>query len=341
MRFGKERAARRISFMRKIIFIIVTILVLLLVAAVMFIRKSYADNLKPVSSDPTAYVITVEPGSTSAMIADTLYSKELIRSDWAFEWYVRNNQLRDELKAGTYVLQQNQSVEEIVDIIVKGKIASDLITILPGQRLDQVRAALIAGGFTESDVDAALEPSQYADHPALTDKPESASLEGYLYPESFQKVAETTAADVIRLSLDEMETQLTPDVRQAISKQALTLHQGIILASIVEREVSSPEDRAQVAQVFKKRLSSQMRLESNATDDYTQLNPSYNTYTIPGLPPGPISNFTGSAIEAVAFPAQTDWLYFVSGDDKKTYFSKTLSEHEELVKKHCTKACGG
>ncbi|MGI9027446.1 MAG: endolytic transglycosylase MltG [Candidatus Saccharimonadales bacterium] len=340
MNFGKEGRASRFSIIKKTVFITVTVIVLLLIAGVIFIRKSYTDNLKPVSNDPTAFIVTIERGSTTAIIADKLYSKGVIRSDWAFEWYVRNNQLRDELKAGTYAVNKSQSVAEIVTTIVDGKIASDLVTLLPGQRLDQLRAALVTGGFSETEVDAALDPAQYIDHPALTDKPESASLEGYLYPESFQKTAETTVAQVIQLSLDEMAARLTPDVRQAISKQGLTLHQGITLASIVEREVGSPQDRAQVAQVFKKRLSIPMRLESNATDDYAKINPEYNTYTIPALPPGPISNFTESSLDAVAFPAQTDWTYFVSGDDKKTYFSKTLAEHEELIKKHCTTACG-
>lgn len=132
--------------------------------------------------------------------------------------------------------------------------------IAPGKRLDQVKAALIQEGFTEADVDAALEPTQWAKHPALTDKPEKANLEGYLYPESFQKTAETSARNVIKLSLDEMEARFTPQIRQAISKQAMTLHQAVITASIIEREVSSPEDRAQVAQVFKKRLAEKCAL---------------------------------------------------------------------------------
>lgn len=338
MKFKKEVKPRRVS-VRKIIGTTVLLTVVVMVAGVIFIRKSYSDNLRPVSNNMAAQVVTIEPGSSTGAIADTLVAKGVIRSDWAFEWYVRNHQLRDELKAGTYLVYENQSVAEIVDTIVAGKVATDLVLIAPGKRLDQVKAALIQEGFTEADVDAALEPTQWAKHPALTDKPEKANLEGYLYPESFQKTAETSARNVIKLSLDEMEARFTPQIRQAISKQAMTLHQAVITASIIEREVSSPEDRAQVAQVFKKRLAEKMRLESNATDDYAKIDPAYDTYKIDSLPPGPISNFSESSLEAVAFPAQTDWTYFVSGDDKKTYFSKTLEEHQKLIEKHCTKAC--
>jgi UPF0755 protein len=313
------------------------------------VRKSYESNLRPVSNASTNHVVTIQIGSAPSEIADTLKAKGVIRSDWAFEWYIRNHNLREELKAGTYVLHENQSVPQIVDVLVSGKVATDLVTILPAQRLDQIRAAFIKAGFVDKDVDVALEPTQWAAHPALTDKPKEANLEGYLYPESFQKTAETTPKDIVKLSLDEMQLRLTSEVRQAISKQGLTLHQGIIFASIIEQEVSAGQDRPQVAQVFLKRYRQGMQLGSDVTAFYGAIinnkEPSvdydspYNTRLHVGLTPGPISNISESSLKAVAFPAGTDWLYFVAGDDGKTYFSKTLAEHEELTKKYCTKLC--
>jgi UPF0755 protein len=315
-------------------------LVALLIVGAFIVRTSYNANLKPVSDQDTSHVVTIQSGATTAEIADVLKAKGVIRSDWAFEWYVRNHQLRDQLKAGTYVLKENQSVSDIIDVIVNGRVATDLVTILPGKRLSEIRENLIANGFTAADVDASLDPKLYVSHPALTDKPAEASLEGYLYPESFQKTATTQVSDIIKLSLDEMDLRLTPEIRQAVAKQGLTLHQAITLASIVEQEVSNGEDRPKVAQVFLRRIKEGMRLQSDATNEISQQNPAYDTYKIDGLPPGPIGNVTESSLKAVAFPAQTDWLYFVSGDDGKTYFSKTLEEHQELTKAHCTKLCG-
>lgn len=323
--------------------LIIGILVVILIAAVasaFIVRRSYEANLRPLSNQSKSHVVTVQSGATTAEIADMLKSKGVIRSDWAFEWYVRNQQLRDQLKAGTFVVDQNQSVQDIVSIITNGKEATDLVTILPGKRLEEIKEGFKKSGFTDQDIDAALEPTQYASHPALTDKPKTASLEGYLYPETFQKTANTTLKDVITLSLDELQLRLTPDIRQSVSRQGLTLHQAMTLASIVEGEVTHPEDRAQVAQVFLKRLREGKRLESNATDEYAKLDPTYDTYKITGLPPGPISNFSESSLQAVASPAQTDWLYFVSGDDQKTHFSKTFKEHEENIEKYCTTLCG-
>lgn len=323
-----------------LIIALILVVIIGIVAAAYAIRQSYASHLKPLSSASRTQVITVEPGATTAEIADMLAEKGVIRSDWSFEWYVRSKNLRDSLKAGTYVVDQNQSVQEIVQVIVDGKVATDLVTIFPGKRLEETKQKFIEYGFTKTEVEQAFEPTQYASHPALTDKPKDASLEGYLYPETFQKTADTSLKDIIALSLDEMERRLTPDLRQAVAEQGLTLHQAMILASIVEGEVSSPEDRTKVAQVFLKRLDEGMRLESNATDSYAKINPAYDTYKIAGLPPGPVSNFTATAIQAVAYPAKTDWLYFVSGDDGKTHFSKTFEEHEQNIEKYCTTLCG-
>ena len=323
--------------------------IILLAGLVFFIRKTYTDNLRPVSMTKTAHVVTVEPGSTTATIATDLHAKGVIRSDWAFEWYVRNNQLRDQLKAGTYLLYENQSVQDIVQTLVDGKITSELVTILPGKRLTQIKDALIESGFKQPEVDAALDPAIYADHPALTDLPPGQSLEGYLYPESFQKDGQTTPQEIVKQSLDQMDLRLTPEIRQAFSKQGLTLHQAVTIASIVEQEVSNDPDRAQAAQVFLKRYKSDISLGSDPTAFYGALKDGkeptvfydspYNTRIHKGIPPGPIGNVTESSLSAVAFPAQTDWLFFVSGDDGKTHFSKTQAEHEALTKKYCTKLC--
>ena len=127
------------------------------------------------------------------------------------------------------------------------------------------------------------------------------------------------------------------------------MHQGITLASIIEREASTPEDRSRVAQVFYRRISEGRRLQSDATALYgaalngaepsAHYESAYNTYSHDGLPPGPISNVSASSLAAVANPASTDYLYFVAGDDGQTYFSHTLAEHEALTQQHCTRAC--
>lgn len=325
------------------------ILLALLAVGVVIVRNMYTDNLRPVSNSTETKVVTVSPGESVETIATDLKQQGLIRQVWAFERYVRNNSLGTKLQAGTYKFTPAQSAQEIARGLVEGRVAVDLVTILPGHRLSQIREAFIKAKFDAAAVDAALEPSQYANSPALADKPAGASLEGFLFPESYQKDASTDPKVIFQKSLDEMQSRLTPSLRAAYAKQGLSVYQAVTLGSIIEREVSAPVDRAQAAQVFLKRLKEDRPLESDVTALYGAVKdgqtPSvtyeslYNTYTHKGLPPGPISTVSESSLKAVASPAGTDWQFFVAGDDGKTYFSKTLAEHEALTAQHCRKLC--
>lgn len=338
------------KFWPKVLFISVIVFVIALLGSVYVIRRAYEQNLRPVSSSQRDQEITIPTGATAKEIAEILKDAGLIRATWAFEWYVRNEGLRQYLKAGTYELRPSMSVQEISNVLTEGRVATNLVTILPGVRLDQIRHSLInTYGFDEEAVDQALRPENYAGHPALVDKPRSASLEGYIYPESFSKTADTDPKSIIRASLDQMQDHLTPEIRDGIVRQGLTVYQGITLASIVEREVPTPEDRKVVAQVFLRRIREGIKLQSDATASYGAVldgeEPSrtyvsaYNTYVHEGLTPTPISNVSESSLEAVANPASTDYLYFVSGDDGTTHFSHTLEQHEANVRRYCTILC--
>lgn len=312
-------------------------------------RVFYRTQLSPPSASQRSIVLTIPSGSSVKQIAEELESKGLIRAAWAFEWYVRGSNTRSMLQAGTYSLRFNQSVSDIVTVLTQGDVRRDLVTILPGQRLDQIRNALVSSGFSEQSVDQALKPENYANEAALADKPTFANLEGFLYPDSYQKTDQTTPEGIIKAALAEMQSALTPDVRSGIESHGLSIYEGVILASIINQEVSDAEDMKKVAQVFLSRLKNDMPLESDPTAIYGALRdgkePSltyeseYNSYSNKGLPPGPISNVTREALQAVANPAKTDYLYFVAGDDGVTYFSRTLSEHEQLTDQHCSVLC--
>jgi UPF0755 protein len=343
MRTTKRRWPRRLL-------IITLVGVALMAAATLAVRHIYTDGLKPVSTSQKTQLITIKQGTSVNDIADLLKQGGLIRSSWAFKLYVSSKDVRDELQAGTYGIEPSQSVSEIVAQLTHGKVATNLVTILPGQRLDQIRNTLMNDGFSTAEVDSALDPAQYADNPALVDKPAGASLEGYLYPDSFQKTANTSAQSIVNRSLTEMDRQLTPEIRSAFAAQGLSAYQGLTLASIIEQEVSRSTDRAQAAQVFLKRLHSGSTLGSDVTAYYgaikagqkptTSYDTPYNTLLHKGLPPTPISNVSNASLQAVAHPADTDWLYFVTGDDGTTHFSKTLEDHEALTQQYCHKLCG-
>lgn len=327
----------------------ICIIIVLLAGATIGVRYAYNQNLRAVSNNTTSQPITIKPGSSVKQISRQLKNAHLIRSTWAFEWYVNSKEIRSSLQAGTYDFSPNQTIPQIISQLTHGKIATDLITILPAQRLDQIRKAFKSYGYTDQQINEALNPAAYSNNPALVDKPANASLEGFLYPNSFQKVSDTGLSTIVKESLVEMDKHLTPDLRAAFAAQGLSTYQGVILASIVEQEVSNANDRAQAGQVFLKRLRSGVTLGSDVTAYYGAIiagqQPSvsydspYNTRLHQGLPPTPISNVSDSSLQAVAHPAATDWLFFVSGDDGKTYFSHTQQEHDALTKQYCHKLC--
>lgn len=339
---GQDKLHHRIIW---IVAIALLTIILLAVGA----RAYYLAQLEPVSDSNETVQFVVASGETAEQIGDNLQEQGLIRSGQVFKWYVSIHHVRAALQAGPYDLRPNMSTPDIVSVLTHGMITTDLVTILPGQRIDQVRETLLASGFSEEDVNEALDPATHADHPVLADKPVGDSLEGYIYPESFKRGGDTTAVDIIEASLDEMNAALTPDIRAQFTARGLSLHQGVILASMVEREAPESE-RALVAQVFLKRLSMGMRFQSDPTAYYgaqldgvpnsNHYDSPYNTYTRDGLPVGPISNVSRSSLEAVAHPANTDWLYFVAGSDGVTHYSRTIEEHEAAIDQYCVPRCG-
>lgn len=334
----------------KIFIIVLVFMVVLATGAVVGVRRIYDDNLKPLNSNQGSVSVVIPIGSSLREVAAILKNQKIIKSSWAFERYVRNKDASDKIKAGTYELSPSLGVSEIVSMITEGKVATNLFTIIPGKRLDEVKKAFIVAGYSQQVVDNAFNPELYKDHQALVDKPASANLEGYLYPDSYQKTASTKPETIIRQSLDEMQKHLTPEIRTAMASHGYSVHQGITLASIAQREADKPEDRSQVVQVLLTRLQKGMRLESDPTAFYGAFlagqapslayDSPYNTYLHNGLPPGPISNVSDSSLKAVAYPANTDYLFFVAGDDGTVYFSKTLQEHQAKANQYCHKKCG-
>ncbi len=339
------------SFIPRRLIVVAVLLVVLLVGGMVAVRHAYYQNLRPVSNSQQTTIVTIETGSSVKQIAKLLADKKVIRNTWVFEWYVHSKELGSKLQAGTYAFSPSETVPQIVTTLTKGKVATRLVTILPGRRIDQVRADLINDGFSVAAVDAALKPSNYRDVPVMTYVPSSVTtLEGFLYPDSFQRTSETDPSQIIRESLTEMGQHLPPTMQTAFAANNLNVYQGVTLASIVEKEVSKQSDRDQVAQVFFSRLKQGMSLGSDVTALYGSISagksPSlkydspYNTLIHQGLPPGPISTVSNGALQAVAKPASTDWLYFVAGDDGTTYFEHTYDQQQADAKQYCHALCG-
>ena len=335
--------------MKVFILVALTLPLMLTVGAAGATYVWYQQSITPVSSANTEVVITIQEGATAREIGELLESRGVIRSAVAFDWYTRLNDQRNNLQAGGYKFMPSMSVQEITTVLTNGDVAEDLVTILPAQRLDQIEMVFLDAGYTQAQINEALDPASYPGHPALVDLPAGASLEGYLYPESYQRQIDTPLTAVVELSLDLTAETLTSNRLEIYENYGLNSYQAITLASIVEREVSNPDERAQVAQVFLKRYQEGISLGSDPTALYGALiagiEPSvfadtpYNTRIYAGLPPGPINNISEDSMDALANPSDTNYLFFVSGDDGITRFSNTLAEHEAKTAQYCIELC--
>lgn len=339
--------------------LILAVIIILAAGGAYGARVWYNRNLGAVSSSQQIVYFPIASGSSLHDISTDLKNAGLIRSSTAFETYVRGKQLYAKMQAGTYALTPSMTTPQIVDKIVKGEVSKNLLTILPGKTINQIRQAFKQAGYSDSELDVAFDPSTYPDEPVLDNLPSGASLEGFLYPDSFQKEAGTPAQSIVRESLEEMQKHLTPGIVKGFSAHGLNIYQGVTLASIVYKESGNPQYEPTVAQVFLSRIKQGATLGSDVTalygagkdgvnlpsDDSRAVaiainhDSPYNTRIHPGLPPGPISNMTDDALKSVASPSHTDYLYFVNGADCRLHFAKTIQEHNQNIQKYGAKEC--
>ncbi len=328
----------------------ILVVILLFIGTTLGVKIYYDHNLAPVSNVAKTEIVTIPSGASVNQISQLLKNRGLIRSIWAFSWYVHNAGLSSSLEAGTFALSPSDSTMQIAAIISSGHVAGGTITILPGKTILQVEDALINAGFKPAAVANAISPNNYAGVPIISALPAGTNtIEGLLYPDTFDKTGITDPTLILRQSLIEMGQRITAQMKSRYAAEGISLYQAIILASIIQQEVSKPSDMAQVAQVFFSRLKNGSPLGSDVTANYGAIiagqapslsyDSPYNTLIHTGLPPTPIGTISLNALNAVAYPAPTNWLYFVTGDNGTTYFESTLQQHNADTAAYCHKLC--
>lgn len=301
----------------------------------------------PVDVAPSQ-LFTIDEGEDVHVISQNLFSQGLITGKWSFETYVYLDGSETRFKAGTYDIASSVSIRDLVKLFTSGDISRERrVTILEGWTSRQIAAYLEEEGVVAAD--EFLLAVQTGDsrkiipdkvYPFLADKPTDQGLEGYLFPDTYRIYRDARADQMIERMLDNFGEKFTPELKQGFSAQGLSVFEGVTLASIVEKEVRTAEDRKIAAGIFLSRIKLGIPLQSDATVNYVTgkqaLQPTqndvetdspYNTYKVKGLPPGPISNPSLAALEAVAEPTETDYLYFLTTPDGSTVFSKTYEEH--------------
>ena len=286
-------------------------------------------------------VVVVKEGLSLREAAGELEKKKVIKSRALFMLWARLMGQSRKIKAGEYRLSPGMAPVEILDLLTKGAVITYPVTIPEGYTMEQIAGLLHSEGLVERE-----EFLSIAHDRAVLDRNgiQGDSLEGYLYPDTYHLARGISASTAIETMVRRFWSLVGP-LRNRALEMGMKMEEVIILASIVEKETGLAEERPTIASVFLNRLKRKMRLESDPTviyglrdfngnlrrEDLSNPTP-YNTYVIRGLPPGPIANPGLEAIKAVLYPAETNYLYFVSRNDGSHQFSKTLSEHEKAVR---------
>jgi UPF0755 protein len=306
----------------------------------------------PLSGSSREVSVTISQGETPSQVADQLYSKRVIRNRDAFVYYMRVSGAAGRIQAGDFTLSPNMSIAKIAAALQSGHPEQLSVSFPEGYTLSLMAKAAEKAGLGTADqyTSAAADPTWSYDF--LTGKPKEASLEGYLFPDTYSLNRTASARDLIKRQLDQFGAVFTADLRaqaaQATAERpAQSLQNIVILASIVEREVNRDPDRALVCSVLYNRLRINQPLQVDATVLYAlgewkaaisandlKVNSPYNTYLRPGLPPGPIANPGAAAIKACIKPEKSDYFYYFTDTKGVTHFDRTAGEFSADIQKY-------
>ncbi len=326
--------------------IVAAVLAIILVIIVsLFFWAIVAVNSPKDSKNTTKVPFEVKSGSGVDEIAEDLFKKGLIADKNIFILYSRLGPSRGSLKPGIYLFSPSMSLSRIADSIGSGNIASEKITFLEGTTIAQMsrKWAQQDLGTPQSFVDASNLQNTYSQG-FLQYRLNKQSLEGYLFPATYDVIYGTTAQSQINTMLNSFEKQVIPKLPEQY-QNSTKLGELITLASIVEKEARTTEDRKLVAGVFYNRLNKGMKLESDVTINYItgktatqaadlKIDSLYNSYLYRGLPPTPICNPSLDAILATANPTNNDYIFFIADKNGIVRYAKTYEEHQKNIDKY-------
>ena len=307
------------------------------------------DGLLTKPADPLGQErpFTIESGESAGDIAIQLERVGLIPSAAAFRDYLVYSGLDTTIQSGDYKLSPAMSALTIAEKIQDATPNQVVLSVLAGWRMEEIAASLPTSGLNitpDEFLNAARTPRSDLDY-----IPKGATTEGYLYPMQYTLPRGVRAEELVRTLVQNFGLYLTPELRQAFSQQGLNVFEAVTLASIVEREAVVDDEMPMLASVYLNRLKTGMKLDADPSVQYAigwnpdqntwwtnplssadlQIDSPYNTYLHSGLPPAPISNPSLTALQSVAFPAQTPYFYFRARCDGsgRHVFAETFEEH--------------
>lgn len=378
-RANKQRRKKQDKAAKRIVSVIMSIIVVAVLVTGLTGYMWVKSSLEPVNTKATeAIQVEIPEGSSTLEIGKILVDNKLIKNATIFNYYSKIKSYNN-FQSGFYNLKQNMSVDDIAKALQESgtptaqKEAAGKILIVEGYTLTQIAQAITDNTKTEDKNDktpftteqfmatvtnqdfinrmVATYPKLFASLPAA-DSGVIYQLEGYLFPAVYEYSDETTIEELVEQMIAAMDNRLQP-YYETITAKNLTVNEVLTLASLVEKEGSTDEDRRNIASVFFNRLNAAMPLQSNIAILYAQgklgqettlaedaaidtsIESPYNIYWTPGLMPGPVDSPSLSAIEAVINANTTDYLYFVADvTTGSVYFTNNIDEHNQNVAKY-------
>ena len=300
----------------------------------LFLRLPAGPAAKPVQVD-------IEAGMSAPAIADRLHAEGVVSDPQAFYWLCRFRAAANRIQAGEYLFSAPMTPDQVIEKLVQGRVLLHRITLPEGSTVRDVAGLLERAGLArEAEIAALARDPAFIRSLGL----ELSSLEGYLFPETYHYPRNQNPRIILKSMVRQFRERFSEAMVRRAGEKGLSVHEVVILASMVEKEAAVDEERSLVAAVFLNRLRRNMPLQSDPTAVYDlegfsgpvlaahlKRDSPYNTYRVRGLPVGPICNPGIRSLEAVLHPADVPYLYFVSNLDGTHRFSTTLSEHQEAV----------
>ncbi len=310
-----------------------------------FVGYHFVNSSPSESSEEV--IFEVSQGKSFGHVASELENLHLVNNGRLFTWFARLQGAAGKMKVGEYAFRKNMKPSEVLAILISGKSIGRPFTVSEGLNIFEIADLYQEQKFgtREDFLKLATDP----EFVKLMLGEEHTSLEGYLYPETYQLTKFTTTKELLQAMVANFH-QIFKSIEGKGELKGWTQHQIVTLASIIEKETGAPEERPKISSVFHNRLLKGMLLQTDPTIIYGLaeeaqktvysitkadiLKPTrYNTYVIKGLPPGPIANPGKAALEAAVKPEKTEYLFFVSQNDGTHVFSADYSTHEKAVKK--------
>ncbi|HEY8362592.1 MAG TPA: endolytic transglycosylase MltG [Tissierellaceae bacterium] len=321
---------------------IIVIIPLLVTFTAILLWWLMLQPVNPKAKDSISFEI--KKGMTAKVVGKSLENQGLVKNSLIFYIYTKINRLDTKFKSGIYELTPAMTLPEIVDKLVKGEVLLKKVTIPEGTTLEKIAEIFETQNLaTKEEFLKLAVPSFFEEkYPFLKTFPPGATLEGFLYPDTYYLAQNNQISYYIESMLERFYEVYYSNTEFLEREKDLGLntYQVITLASIIEKEAKLSSEKPIIAAVFLNRLKKGMPLQSCATVEYVlkehkevltledlKIESPYNTYIKAGLPPGPISAPGIESIKAVLHPADVDYLYFVANGDGTHTFSRTYEEH--------------